>query len=614
MRLFLILLSVSIFNSLYAENIDIIELHENKTLDQLVLETNSGNVEIKINNNVDNGSGKNFEDESNIEEESKTEEEPNIEEESKTEEEPNIEEGNTLIGIEEIIIDISDFWEAVDPERINIYFQNIDSINSTSLYNEFVKLLTDFNLSIKNSKKNEILFLIIKKLVDLGEIQKAYKLIQSIQLPVDENLIYYKTLELNFLFSTYQLSEACNLKNDFNSQDIKLSSYYLEKADIFCLVMEEKIDEANLLNSILVETEVNNDQYFQDLLNIILEPKNDNEKDSLTLSKDYFEDLVFLYSAMLRIAELPLTGKFLQIDPNNLSIPIILSNATELELRIKAANKAYLNNLISIQSLAALYQSVDFNSDQLNNSIETLEKLKDKNELIMAYYFQLANIQIFPSSRISVILDFWKFAKSINLEKISFHLTHNIISSIQPSVNRANIGSQFATAFIYNNDYQKALKWIIFTQNSDFSNEDLENVKFLYDVYRAEDTLRILEYIKDNYDNLINSDSTTTKEILLVTLSVLDSDNSYNSNLFFEKVMDERQMPTIFLNSEIEQAIKNKDEFNLFLLILVSLNNKEWVEIHPEHLKLVLRGIKNYKNSELLKNTLLNILENNQFF
>ena len=154
MRLFLILLSVSIFNSLYAENIDIIELHENKTLDQLVLETNSGNVEIKINNNVDNGSGKNFEDESNIEEE------------SKTEEEPNIEEGNTLIGIEEIIIDISDFWEAVDPERINIYFQNIDSINSTSLYNEFVKLLTDFNLSIKNSKKNEILFMIIKKLVD----------------------------------------------------------------------------------------------------------------------------------------------------------------------------------------------------------------------------------------------------------------------------------------------------------------------------------------------------------------------------------------------------------------------------------------------------------------
>ena len=232
----------------------------------------------------------------------------------------------------------------------------------------------------------------------------------------------------------------------------------------------------------------------------------------------------------------------------------------------------------------------------------------------MAYFFQLANVQIFPTSRLSVILDFWKFAESINLEKISFHLTYNIISSIEPSMDRANIGSQLATAFIYNNDYQKALKWIIFTQNSNFSNENLENVKLLYDLYRSEDTQKILDYITNNYENLINSESTNTKEILLVTLSVLDSDNSYNSNLFFEKVMDERQMPTIFLNSEIEQAINNKDELNLFLLILVSLNNKEWIEIHPEHLKLVLKGIKNYKNSELLKNTLLNIFENNKIF
>ena len=602
MRFFYTLFFVLISNFLYADDINVIELHETKTLDQLVLETDSENNVLKENNNNNNDSEKNLKNESSIEEESNIAEDTNIEEE------------NSLIENEEIIIDASNFWEAIDPIRLNIYFKNIDFINSSVLYNEFVKRLTDFNLDINNPKNNEILFLIIKKLVELGEIQKAYNLIQSIQLPNDENLIFYKTLELNFLFSTYQLNEACELKNDFNSQELKLPNYYLEKTDIFCLVMQEKLDEANLLNSILVETEINNDQYFQDLFNILLTSKNNNEKVNLTLTKDYFEDLIFLYSAMLRIAELPLTEKFLQIDPNNLSIPIILSNATELELRIKAANKAYLNNLISIESLAALYQSVDFNSDQLNNPSKTLEKLQNKKELIMAYFFQLGNIQIFPSSRIKVILDFWEFAESINLEKISFHLTYNIISSIEPNADRANIGSQIATAFIYNNDYQKALKWIIFTQNSNFSNEDLTNVKLLYDLYRSEDTQKILDYIDENYENLINSESTNTKEILLVTLSVLDSDNTYYSNLFFDKVMDERQMPTIFLNSEIEQAIKNKDESNLFLLILVSLNNKEWNEIHPEHLKLVLRGIKNYKNSELLKNTLLNIFENNKIF
>ena len=112
----------------------------------------------------------------------------------------------------------------------------------------------------------------------------------------------------------------------------------------------------------------------------------------------------------------------------------------------------------------------------------------------------------------------------------------------------------------------------------------------------------------------IQNDLKDIKEILLVTSNLLDLDKNYNSSLFFENVMDQRQMPTIFLSSEIEQAINNKDESNLFLLILVSLNNKEWIEIHPEHLKLVLKGIKKYKNSELLKNTLLDIFENNKMF
>ena len=35
------------------------------------------------------------------------------------------------------------------------------------------------------------------------------------------------------------------------------------------------------------------------------------------MPQDYSESLIFLYSAMMRIAELPLTEKFLLIDPDN---------------------------------------------------------------------------------------------------------------------------------------------------------------------------------------------------------------------------------------------------------------------------------------------------------
>ena len=59
-------------------------------------------------------------------------------------------------------------------------------------------------------------------------------------------------------------------------------------------------------------------------------------------------------------------------------------------------------------------------------------------------------------------------------------------------------------------------------------------------------------------ENLINTESAVIKEILHVTLVVLNQYNNSNFNLFFEKVMDDRQMPTIFLNSQIENAINKK--------------------------------------------------------
>ena len=50
-------------------------------------------------------------------------------------------------------------------------------------------------------------------------------------------------------------------------------------------------------------------------------------------------DLIFLYSAMLRIADLPLSESFLNLDSKNLAIPIILNQSSPIELRLKAEIK-----------------------------------------------------------------------------------------------------------------------------------------------------------------------------------------------------------------------------------------------------------------------------------
>ena len=55
-------------------------------------------------------------------------------------------------------------------------------------------------------------------------------------------------------------------------------------------------------------------------------------------------------------------------------INLVQINTTPINLRLKAANKSYLNGSISIESLAALYQSVDFDSKQLNNPNDKCSK------------------------------------------------------------------------------------------------------------------------------------------------------------------------------------------------------------------------------------------------
>ena len=223
---------------------------------------------------------------------------------------------------------------------------------------------------------------------------------------------FYTSIKLNYLLSTFQLNEACNFKEELNS-NIKLDNFFLEKIDIFCLILNDNQSEANLLNSILIETENNLDNYFQNLFLLI---SNSSDQINIDNENKYLEinsELIFLYSAMTRIAELPFSHEFYELDKKNLSIPIILNQASPIDLRIKAANESFLENLITVDSLAALYMSADFNSNQLNNPKETLISFSNNDELSMAFLFQLVNIQIFPNDRLNVLIQFWIMLKQI---------------------------------------------------------------------------------------------------------------------------------------------------------------------------------------------------------
>ena len=104
------------------------------------------------------------------------------------------------------------------------------------------------------------------------------------------------------------------------------------KISIFCSFLENKFEEADFLNSLLLDTE-DNDEYFQKIYYNIKNEIND-PIDKTTLSYD--ESSFALYSAMLRISSLPFTENFLEIDSTNLILPIVLSTNTDISLRLKS--------------------------------------------------------------------------------------------------------------------------------------------------------------------------------------------------------------------------------------------------------------------------------------
>ena len=586
-----------------ANDVKIIELHQNKSLDQLVLEAENKDEEIQ-----------NYALENNSDQSASEDQEPEIQESSKgndneinTNDTENISEEPVTLLKTETIFDL-------DEDIIARHLNTIQNIKSKTLHQEFIKILSNIELEDGNISDNRIYF-IIKKLYEIGEIEKAFNLIKKIKtnnIYNQENLNFFYLIELNYLYSSFKLAEVCELKSLLFEKSIILPENLLEKTDIFCLTLENKFAEARLVNSLLLESELETDQNFQKLFNyMILNEQAGNYFDPLSNIKS--KELIFLYSAMLRINELPLDEDFIKVDPLSLLIPVILSESTKMEIRIKAANKAYYDDVLSINSLSALYQSVDFNAKQFSNPEETIVSL-DSKELIMAYYYQLANMQIFPDERLSVILKYWNFAKKSGLQKIAYSITEQIIETFSPTSENVEFAMQIAFAHIANKNYDESLKWINLYEISNLNNDSIEYAKFLINLNKNDNLDTIINYLSNNYTSFENTINQNALESLLVLIDFLNIENVSQQNLSYINISDARSMPSYFLMRDIKYNIKLKNDLSVFMLSLISMHNKSWIELHPEHLKLILNSYYIYENKILIKQIILEILNDLEIF
>ena len=576
----LFLISISIYANEEVDNeVEVINLHESKSLDQMVLE-NLNEVE-QIQENVETSNELNESEINDVE-------------------------------VKQIEIKKDNFIFKNETKDLKNYLNNLKKINSNTLQKQIIKVLENLQLDIENDQHKEIFYLIVNYFKSIGQINKSYELIERYDVSEDKNFNFYIGVKLNYLLSTFQLNEACNFKGELNS-DIKLDNFFLDKVDIFCLVLNDNNSEASLLNSILIETENNLDNYFQYLFSLISNSSGQLNIDKAVINSEINSELIFLYSAMTRIAELPFSHEFYELDKKNLSIPIILNQASPIDLRIKAANKSFLENLITVDSLSALYMSADFNSNQFNNPKETLLSFSNNNELSMAFLFQLVNIQIFPNDRLNVLIQFWDHAKKYNLEEIAYKLSYNMLSSIQANSENLIYGPQIASAYIFNNNYEYAVEWIELYENTKKIDSKSIYARILLDLYSSNDLDTFINSINITLDNYTDSQDNQNAELLFVLKAVMNLDIDSNTNISLKKIFDSRPMPSIFLLNELNNSILENNNEKFLIYSLISLNGKEWNNIHPEHLMLILSGYLKYDNGVLFRNIILEVLKNYKF-
>ena len=137
--------------------------------------------------------------------------------------------------------------------------------------------------------------------------------------------------------------------------------------------------------------------------------------------------------------------------------------------------------------------------------------------------------------------------------------------------------------------------------------------RILIDLYSSDNLNSFIDSVNLTLNTYSNNEDNQNAELLYVLKTVMDLEIVSNTNTNFNKIFDDRSMPSIFLLNELNNSIIKNDDEKFLIYSLISLNDKSWSNIHPEHLKLVLSGFLKYKDGMLFRDIILEVFKSYKF-
>ena len=429
---------------------------------------------------------------------------------------------------------------------------------------EFLKFKSDW--LIKNSNLDLIEAYLLKNQI-LNDNPKLTKFL------IDQHL------------SNAKVEKACNI---FSKNIKPITDEYLSKFNIYCLIISDKNEEAQLILDLKKELGFN-DQYFEKKINYLL---GYISKVDETISERSILDFHLAHKTNPKFEFEP-GEKTKKIIWKYLSSSDLLTSFKEIEItqldKISNIEKAVHNKNYSEKELFEIYKRFQFNINQLLNVKETYKSLSNIEARALIYQRILLESEMIEKLKLLKILktsfkkdnlnnafdiQLKKFLKEMDPLQIPDNLTSFYYTNIQ-------IDKNYSDKIQYNNDIMYQSKLINYF-NGDYAKSKIEK-----------DVDNFLKKIRKN-----KKYSFSKKDIIF--LESLKSDGIKISNKFDDLyVINDSEIPTDI------QIMINNNEIGAAMLRIVEVIGSDRLERMDEDTIYFIVSTLNQLNIDFIRNQIL---------
>jgi hypothetical protein len=481
-----------------------------------------------------------------------------------------------------------DMWFNSDGNEIVSIFKRINKIKLSNDAKEIldIALLTNSYFPKKNISEDKFLNYKTDYLIQNGNLEliKLYLLKNQNNSNNSKLLRYY----VEEYLSNSDLENACSIFNEINL----LNDDYLTKFKIYCLINENRTEEAQLQFDLMKELDFN-DEFFEKKYNFIMGYTSDDEKQ---ISEKNILDFHLSHRTNPQFQYMP-SKNTSKIIWRYLSSSNLLENIDEIDLedieKLSLIEQATHEGNYSEKELLDLYKRFQFTINQLLSVKDTYKLLPTVQGRALLYQ------RLLLTKDPEQILDLSSKLKDSFVSENIENAFKKELSKMLGKINVEDIPSNYSTFYTKNLINQNPKKSKIKINNKIIYQSKLLNYfKESYNIKKVEkDTNDLIKSIKKNKNYFVS-----TKDLML--LESLQSDGVKISKKYLKLFQfNQSDIPTDL------QLLINNNEIGLVLLRFVEiLGEDEFINLGSDTIYFMVDALNRLNIDSIRNNILLKVL------